>query len=428
MAARNLFAALCYLGCTELTTPLKLPGRLSSPPKTERVDVCIVGGGMSGLAAALELKRRGRDVTVLSRDLAQAATMAAGGMLAPQAERLEEGPLLDMCVAARDGWPRWLDSLDAPRPTLRAAGGFVSPLLPDQLTSWQPPEAGGPAEWLDGRALRAMEPSLSKDVRGGWWFPLETWVDPVEAHACALRTCEAAGVDVRQHVDVTGLELGEDGCAGVRYATAAGDAVIEARDVCVAAGAWLKHLLPIPVTAQKGQMVALKAPTPEVAAGAPSRVVYGDGCYLIPRGGRVVVGATVETSETVHNDVRGLRALLEKATALCPGLDDWEVDDAWAGLRPTTTDGAPVLGRTRWPNLWVAGGYWRNGILLAPTAARLLADAMEGTLSAADAELLDACRWDRFFAPVSPGSARLREGHAPLTCPPAEPPAEPVVV
>ena len=72
-----------------------------------------------------------------------------------------------------------------------------------------------------------------------------------------------------------------------------------------------------------------------------------------------------------------------------------------------------VLGRTRWSNLWVCGGYWRNGILLAPTAARLLADAMDASLSDKDALLLDACRWDRFFAPVSRnrrGCARATRG------------------
>ena len=113
---------------------------------------------------------------------------------------------------------------------------------------------------------------------------------------------------------------------------------------------------------------------------------------MIPRGDRVVVGATVEDSETRHNDVRGLLTILRDAVALCPALADWEVDESWAGLRPTTADGAPVLGRTRWANLWVCGGYWRNGILLAPTAAHLLADAVDGALSEEDAKLLDSCR------------------------------------
>ena len=148
----------------------------------------------------------------------------------------------------------------------------------------------------------------------------------------------------------------------------------------------------------------------------------------------------------MHCDVEGVHSLLGRAQKLCPGLGQWQLDDAWAGLRPTTTDGAPVrisasrrlqydsyhvvgrffvdfepfrtaqvLGRTRWSNLWVCGGYWRNGILLAPTAAKLLADAMDASLSEADALLLDACRWDRFFAAVSSGSSRLREGHAGLT-------------
>ena len=141
----------------------------------------------------------------------------------------------------------------------------MSPVLPQQRVEKPPPEAG-PAEWLDQSALQAMEPSLSQRITGGWWYPLETWVDPVEAHACLLRTCAAAGVDVRQGVDVTGLELGARGCGGVRYATRDGDARLEADDYCVAAGAWLKNLLPIPVEAHKGQMVALRAPSPEIAA------------------------------------------------------------------------------------------------------------------------------------------------------------------
>ena len=380
--------ALALAACA---AALRAPAPRASLRSSTAYDVVVVGGGMSGLSTALELRRRGRSVCVLSRDLAQAATLAAGGMLAPQAERLPGGPLLDLCVRSREAWPAWLATLDDP-PPLHAVGGFVSPCLDlnDPVGTWTPVEAAGPAEWLEGAALRAMEPSLGPKALGGWWYPLETWVDPVRAHAALLRTCEREGVDVRTGVDVEGLNLERSGtCGGVRLA---GGDVLTGDEYCVAAGAWLRNLLPVPVDAQKGQMVALKAPTAAIAEKAPRRVVYGADCYVIPRGDRVVVGATVENTTSTHNDVSGLLSILTKATALCPGLGDFEVDEAWSGLRPTTVDGAPVLGRTRWTNLWVCGGYWRNGILLAPAAAELLADAMDGALSADGARLLDACR------------------------------------
>ena len=262
-----------------ITTAAALRPPQARVSTTKKLDVVVVGGGISGLATALELARRGRSVRVVSRDLAKSATLAAGGMLAPQAERLEEGPLLDLCVQAREAWPAWLDTLDAPRPTLNAVGGFVSPSLTpgSSIESWRPPSSAGPSEWLDGTALRAMEPSLGHGVRGGWWYPLETWVDPVRAHAALLRTCEREGVDVRTGVDVEGLNLERSGtCGGVRLA---GGDVLTGDEYCVAAGAWLRNLLPVPVDAQKGQMVALKAPTAEIAEKAPRRVVYGADCY-----------------------------------------------------------------------------------------------------------------------------------------------------
>ena len=214
---------------------------------TKKLDVVVVGGGISGLATALELARRGRSVRVVSRDLAKSATLAAGGMLAPQAERLDEGPLLDLCVQAREAWPSWLDTLDAPRPTLNAVGGFVSPSLTpgSSIETWRPPSSAGPSEWLDGNALRAMEPSLGHDVRGGWWYPLETWVDPVFTHECLLKTCEGAGVEICVGQDVAGLDLARDGsCSSLRLKDGS---LLEAADYCVAAGAWLRGLLPIPV-------------------------------------------------------------------------------------------------------------------------------------------------------------------------------------
>lgn len=363
---------------------------------TRNSDVVVVGGGISGLATALELRRRGRSVMVLSRDLAESATRAAGGMLAPQAERLESGPLLDLCVQARDAWPEWLASLGPAAPMLNSLGGFVSPALSrdDPIFSHVPPLEAGPAEWLDASTLGAIEPALrGSGALGGYWYALDCAVDPIAAHKAALNACQREGVDVRLDVQVAGLELSENKCGKVLLGQ--GES-IAAKDVCVASGAWLRSLLPIPIEPQKGQMVSLKPPP----GGAPmvSRVVYGARCYLIPRGERLVVGATVENAATLHCDVQGVRGLLSAAVELCPGLEKWILEEAWAGLRPTAPDSLPVLGKTRWSNLWVVGGYWRNGILLAPRAASLLADAIDGRLNPADHALLSHFAPDRFLS------------------------------
>ncbi|KAH8048347.1 MAP kinase [Aureococcus anophagefferens] len=108
-------SALALAACA---AALRAPAPRASLRSSTAYDVVVVGGGMSGLSTALELRRRGRSVCVLSRDLAQAATLAAGGMLAPQAERLPGGPLLDLCVRSRRGRADGISSLmplpDAP--------------------------------------------------------------------------------------------------------------------------------------------------------------------------------------------------------------------------------------------------------------------------------------------------------------------------
>jgi hypothetical protein len=125
----------------------------------------IVGGGIAGLSTALELAGRGFEVTVLSRDASAAATYAAGGMLAPQSERLDgDSPLLGLAVAARDYYPGWVRELEAASGVdvgLCASGGFLAPAMDgDVVHRWRPPAAGGTSLWLDRPAAAAMEPLL----------------------------------------------------------------------------------------------------------------------------------------------------------------------------------------------------------------------------------------------------------------------------
>lgn len=129
-------------------------------------DVVVIGGGLAGLSTALELAKRGRQVTVLSRDRGEAAAEAAGGMIAPQSERLESGPYLDLCLKSRSMYADWIGSVEAiarlglTHPSegesaemathFWSSGGFLSPAFEgDAVHTWNPPPEGGQAHWVD---------------------------------------------------------------------------------------------------------------------------------------------------------------------------------------------------------------------------------------------------------------------------------------
>ena len=150
------------------------------------------------------------------------------------------------------------------------------------------------------------------------------------------------------------------------------------RDAVLAAGAWTPALgkwlgFDIPVTPLRGQILALGPQSP-----APfSHTIYTHGPYLVPRAdGRIVAGATEEWAGfAVATDDAAITGLRAEASALVPVLADWPLHSAWAGLRPVSADGLPLLGRVPgWDNVHVATGHGRNGILLTPITGALMAD------------------------------------------------------
>lgn len=140
----------------------------------------------------------------------------------------------------------------------------------------------------------------------------------------------------------------------------------------MANGAWMNKLLPVPMSPIKGQMLSLRPARRPAGAGPSepllSRVLFSDDCYIIPKlDGRIVVGATVEPEAGFDRRVtaKGVMELTQRALRVCPGLADLEVEETWAGLRPTTPDMMPVMGATPWDNLFVAGEWgaccWLDG-------------------------------------------------------------------
>lgn len=372
-----------------------------------KTDVLIVGGGIMGLAIALELKLRGLSVVVLNRNPQEAASLAAAGMLAPVAEGLAPGALLDLCLQSLDHYPDWsrkLEDLSGLETGFQSCGILVpqcEDIDPYSLISTQ---TLTPHQWLDQTAIHQAQPGLGAGVQGGWWLPEEGQVDS-RALMRALRTAAAAvGVEIHDGVTVTDLEQRNGTVTRVRTTTDSW----EAGHYVLATGAWAQTLLPLPVQPCKGQMFSVVLP-PGVAELPLRRVLFGPGIYVVPRrDGRIVVGATVEPEAgfTPHNTPAGITSVMTGAMRLFPAIAHFPLQDCWWGFRPLTPDQAPILGASPCNNLSLATGHHRNGILLAPITAQLLANWIVD--QTADS-LLPDFSWERFWpnsassAPPAPG-------------------------
>lgn len=343
-----------------------------------QADVLVVGGGIIGLAIATELRQQGATVTVLSRDFNAAAGHAAAGMLAPQAEKLS-GPLLELSERSLALYPDWSHKLE--QLTGQDVGywpcGILAPLL------------SAAADALGSSAIHSYQPHLSADVAGGYWYPQEGQADN-RALLRALRiAAQELGVKIQEGVSADAFLHQGHQVKGVL--TSHGQQ--RAGHYVLAAGAWSSELLPVPVKPRKGQLAALLTPTDSPYG--LNRVLYGEHIYIVPRkDGRIVLGATDEdVGFAPHNTAAGVAHLLNQATRLYPPLADFPLQECWWGYRPATPDGAPILGPSQCDNLTLATGHHRNGVLLTPITAKLIAAAVLG-----DADpLLAAFCWERFM-------------------------------
>jgi glycine oxidase len=365
-------------------------------------DVIVVGGGLVGCLAARALADTGRRVTLFEKgaELGRQASTAAAGMLSPQMEWAEDmlpdsAAMLDLCVAARERWPAFAARLEAETGRAlhyRDDGTLVVALTDEEAADLEERAAaqrrrGLRAEWLDADAAPAREPGLSLAARGALFLPDDHQVDPLPLMAGAAESIAGRPeVEVVTGTAVTAIESRGGRVAGVATAGAGRGSAARSEIVVLAAGAWSAGIegLPRPLLVRpvKGQMAALRP------VRIPIRhVVGGRGAYCVPRDdGRVVVGATVEDAgfdESV--DPAAVEALVAAAAAAVPALQAAPVESRWSGLRPGTADELPILGPDPdLAGLLYATGHYRNGILLAPLTAELVAAEVRGAALALD--------------------------------------------
>ena len=351
----------------------------AAPP---RFDVLIVGGGLIGCAIAREAAGRGLTVGIVERAQPGAeASSAAAGMLSPQVETEEPGPFFDLALESRGLHARWAQELAAETGLdvgYRRCGilrcSFAEGTSLAGFRRWQA-QAGLAVERVDAEGIASRTGGrASRNLSEAVFFPDEAIVNSALLTQAVAQSAEQRGARIFAETAARRFLLRGDACVGVE--TDSG--VLESTRVVNAAGAWASFDsgLPfaIPVEPVRGQMLELSSnrelPT----------VVQDDDVYLVPRrGGRILVGATVERADFRKEvTAQGLAGLLAAAIRLLPDLAHAQFVRAWAGLRPGTPDGLPILGASPVSGLFLATGHFRNGILLAPITARRMADLLTG--------------------------------------------------
>jgi glycine oxidase len=347
-------------------------------------DVIVVGAGIIGCAVAHELARRGASVEVVDdRAVGMGATQASAGVLAPYIEAREGSPLLDLGVRSLKLYDDFIArvSTDSGAAVSYRRTGTLDIALDDAdlralgQTAGVLANCGVPAVLIDGAAARLEEPHLGEGVAGALIIEEHGFVNAVD-----LTRALAAGARRR------GAQLIEPSRVR-RVAKSGGDIVVEtdrgslvAGAVVLAAGSWCGQVAvegvspAVPVRPVRGQLLSL------AWRGTPiRRVTWSRRCYLVPwDDGTLLVGATVEEAGfDEHATVAGVRDLLEAACDVVPHVWTGAFNGARVGLRPATTDDLPIIGPSSVvPNLVYATGHYRNGVLLAPLTAQLVADAV----------------------------------------------------
>ncbi len=357
-------------------------------------DIIVIGGGIIGISIAIELKLRGAGVTIINRDFQEAAGHVAAGMLAPQAEQIPPGPMLELCsqsLSLYENWTRKLEGITG-LDTGYWDCGILAPVYQEDLIASKSRVESTTCHWLNQEAIRKRQPNLGVDVVGGWWYPQDGQVDNRRALMKALRfAIQELGVNWHEGVEVQEI------LRSTRHEVVAlktNQGLIKGPHYILATGAWSQKLLPVPIYPKKGQMLSVQVP-PGREKLPLKQVLFGNQIYIVPRrDGLIVIGATSEdVGFKTQNTPSGIQQLLEKAIRLYPPLKNFPIQELWWGYRPTTPDELPILGTSPWSNLTLAIGHYRNGILLAPITASLITDlVLEHKL----APLLTNFPWDRF--------------------------------
>jgi glycine oxidase len=348
-------------------------------------ETVVVGAGMIGMSIALELARSGQIVHVVDRasSWGAEASGAAAGMLAPQHEADAAGLFLDLYLEARDLWVDMASDLletTGIDPCHRADGFLYLALnseewiLLRERAEWQQ-RSGLPVEVLAPNETVGRFPMVSADIAGAIFHHGDHHLHTSHALDAYAAACRAAGVQFIFDSEVSDLIIERHPDGGRVAGIHTKELHLTAARTVLAAGAWTGRLTaalgaPLPVEPVRGQAVVVTLEHELLPCLAGSSLGY-----LVPRGdGEILAGATSEHVGFDRNTTEaGVNSVWEAATLMIPELTGRRPSQQWAGLRPGSPDGQPILGPLPgMGDLWIATAHFRNGILLAPLTGRIM--------------------------------------------------------
>lgn len=344
-------------------------------------DVIVVGGGVMGMLTARQLLQRGVSVTLIEKsDTGNEASWAGGGIVSPLYPWNYVPAISALASWAQDFYPGLVAQL-------QEETGIDAELNPCGLLMLDPPDFDNALQWgrrfgktveeVGSDFVMTREQAATTDWQRALWLPYVSNVrNPLLLQALKASLLLHPSFRLMTHSTVDGLETNVSGVA-VRC----GAEVYHAARVVICAGAWSASLLAplglqLPVVPVRGQMLLFDA-----RPGLINSVILKEGKYVIPRlDGHILAGSTTEEvgfNKSTTSDARDL--LLHHAVDIVPALAQVPVVKQWAGLRPGSPGGLPYMGALPgMPNVFVNAGHYRNGLVLAPASAQLMADLLTG--------------------------------------------------